>query len=238
MTVVREEKPVIIRYIFRFDDGTQKIFEAILDSQTLHARIKSELPPPDWAQMDRSQCRGCPLDPAIHQYCPVAVNIAEIVSAFHGVISVTMADIIVEMDERTVSKRTAVQNGLSSLMGVYMVASGCPIMEKLKPMVRFHLPFATPKETIYRAMTMHLGAQYFRMKRGLTPDWNLQQLYQLYEKVKNVNIGFAERLQKAAKQDALRNSICKLDVFATFLQMGSLKTVDSLEYLFTPYLDF
>lgn len=232
----REEKPFIIRYTFRFDNGTQQVFEARLNSKTLLAETVPG-PAPDWARLEHSRCKECPLDPAGHPYCPVAVNVAGIVSAFQNVVSLTMADVTVEMPERTISKRTAVQHGLSSLMGIYMVASGCPIMEKLKPMVRFHLPFATPEETIYRAMTMYLGAQYFRVKKGLPPDWELRQLYQLYEMVRNVNAAFSARLQKAAKSDSITNSICHLDVFAIFLNMGALKKVESLEYLFAPYLN-
>ncbi|MDO8806535.1 MAG: hypothetical protein Q7R35_19150 [Elusimicrobiota bacterium] len=236
MTAVRDEKPFIIRYSFRFDDGARKVFEVRLDPKTLTAPAASG-PLPDWVRLEHLRCEGCLLDPAAHQYCPVAANVAGIVSAFQDIISVTMAEVTVEMDERTISKRVVVQNGLSSLMGIYMVVSGCPTMEKLKPMVRVHLPFATSDETVYRVMTMYLGAQYFRMKKGLAPDWELRQLNELYERVKEVNLGFSARLQKAAKEDSLRNSICHLDVFATFLQMGALKKVDSLEYLFAPYLD-
>ncbi|HAH31910.1 MAG TPA: hypothetical protein DCL44_06310 [Elusimicrobia bacterium] len=236
MTAVREKKPFFIRYTFKFEDGTQKVFEACLDSKTLRVGTTPG-PAPDWARLEYSQCEGCSLEPAKHPCCPVAVNFAEIVDAFKNIVSIRMADIIVEMEERTISKKTAVQNGLSSLMGIYMVASGCPIMEKLKPMVRTHLPFATSEETIYRTMTMYLGAQYFRMKKGLSQDWELSQLYRLYEMVRNVNIGFAERLQKASREDSIRNSISHLDVYAVLLNVGALKKVDSLEYLFAPYLE-
>jgi len=49
-----------------------------------------------------------------------------------------------------------------------------PIFEKLKPMVRFHLPFASIEETKYRAISMYLLAQYFLYQQGSQPDWDLK----------------------------------------------------------------
>ena len=60
-----------------------------------------------------------------------------------------------------------VQMGVSSLLGVIMTTSGCPIMAQLKPMVRFHLPFASLEETIFRMVSMHLVAQYLRHQDGV-----------------------------------------------------------------------
>ena len=53
-----------------------------------------------------------------------------------------------------------------SLIGIYMVTSGCPIMDKLRPMARFHLPFASTEETIYRAISTYLLGQYFLEQKG------------------------------------------------------------------------
>lgn len=59
-------------------------------------------------------------------------------------------------EERTYSKDTLLQQGLASLLGIVMTTSGCPVLEPLKPMVRFHLPFATLTETVYRMVSMCL----------------------------------------------------------------------------------
>tara|TARA_B100000686_G_scaffold86198_1_gene93073 strand:- start:90 stop:251 length:162 start_codon:yes stop_codon:yes gene_type:complete len=46
-------------------------------------------------------------------------------------------------DERCYVEHTTMTEAVSSLLGIYMVTSGCPVMDKLRPMVRFHLPLAT-----------------------------------------------------------------------------------------------
>ncbi len=66
-------------------------------------------------------------------------------------------------------------------MGIYMVTSGCPVMGKLKPMVKFHLPFASGEETSYRMVTMYLLAQFFKYKNGKEPDWDLKNLVKIYD---------------------------------------------------------
>ena len=79
-------------------------------------------------------------------------------------------DVRISTDERSYVKHTTMSEALSSLLGVYMVTSGCPIMDKLRPMVRFHLPMASSEETTFRAIAMYLVAQYFRARHGQDPD--------------------------------------------------------------------
>ena len=61
-------------------------------------------------------------------------------------------------------------------------------------MVRFHLPFATREETMYRVVAMYLMAQYFRQRNGLEPDWEMADLVHMYEDVTVVNKSFVDRL--------------------------------------------
>ena len=74
----------------------------------------------------------------------------DIIHSFKDSISYEEVEVFITTKARTYMKRTTLQKGLSSLLGIYMVTSGCPTMEKLKPMVRYHLPFATEEETKYR----------------------------------------------------------------------------------------
>ena len=57
-----------------------------------------------------------------------------------------------------------------------MALSGCPVLEQLKPMARFHLPFASVEETIYRAASMYLAI----MLQEPTQD-NVDPLESLFE---------------------------------------------------------
>ena len=54
-----------------------------------------------------------------------------------------MVRITVYTAERNVWKDGLVQKGLSSIFGVVMAKSNCPVMNFLKPMARFHLLFST-----------------------------------------------------------------------------------------------
>jgi hypothetical protein len=128
-----------------------------------------------------------------------------------------------ETEEREYSKRTSLQKGVSSMLGIIMVTSGCPILNKLKPMVRFHLPFANIEETIYRAVSMYLVKQYFRKRKGLEPDWELQTLLNDYKEIHTVNQAFYKRLSFMKGKDANVNALIILDNFANYINF----TLDS-----------
>jgi hypothetical protein len=84
---------------------------------------------------------------------------------------------------------------------------------------------------------MYLVAQYFRKKRGLEADWDLEGLAPLYEEVGKVNLGFAKRLQAAAGRDSSRNALAHLDVFAVMLNQPAGWIFDALEPVFASYLE-
>ena len=128
--------------------------------------------------------------------------------------------VVLETKDRNYSKHTSLQQGVSAMSGVVMVTSGCPILSKLKPMVRFHLPFASPQETLYRAMSMYLMEQYCKYKQGLKPDWELQGLIDIYEKVHEVNLVFCQRLTSLQSKDANVNALIILDNFANYINFS------------------
>lgn len=222
-------------YSFAFRNGAKKEFEVLLDPVTLALQNPRPLYP-DWARLSYAPCEACPLDRAATEFCPIAVNIAGLVESFTDIISYEEADIVVTTEERTIVQHTSVQTGLSSLLGIYMVTSGCPVMDKLRPMVRYHLPFASVEETVYRAAGMYLLAQYFREKKGLTSDWSLDGLARIYQDVKEVNRSLSKRLQNASRKDSSLNALVNLDIFAITIQESTNEAVSSQEHLFAPYL--
>lgn len=234
-----EPTPIWYRYTFTFDDGVKKLFEVRLDSQTLEVLPPqgAVTAPPEWTRLEHSQCENCPLDPLKKARCPIAVNMVKVVEGFQDIISYKTADVLVESVERSVFKRVPVQNALYSLIGIYMSASGCPIMDKLKPLVRFHLPFASVDETVYRMTTMYVMAQFLRMKEGLTPDWELAHVSLLFDAVHKVNVGFCQRLKGAIEQDSVVNSVSILDVFANMGKSPTPKRMAAMRVLFAPYLE-
>jgi hypothetical protein len=109
-------------------------------------------------------------------------------------------------------------------------------MEQLKPMVRFHLPFASLDETIFRGVTMFLTAQYFRHQDGKNPSWSLDGLGAIYSEVGQVNRDFASRMRAAAKKDANVNALVNLDVFASMMTLAAEDTLSRLKPYFSALL--
>jgi len=142
----------------------------------------------------------------------------------------------VETQERKYLKKVPLQTGLSSLLGIYMVTTGCPILEKLKPMVRYHLPFASMEETTYRSVTMYLLAQFFLYRRGNKPDWNLDNLGEIYNDIQIVNKNVCDKLQEIISRDAAANALLKLDYSALYISLRLNQNIlDEIESYFNAY---
>lgn len=104
-------------------------------------------------------------------------------------------------------------------------------------MVRFHLPFATLEETIYRAISMFLVSQYFIYRHGGYPEFHLDKLSEAYENVKIVNESFLKRLQTIDTKDSNLQAVVVLDHFAKGVNFSiNSKMVDDLSYLFEGYI--
>ncbi|MFA5162059.1 MAG: hypothetical protein WC421_07410 [Elusimicrobiales bacterium] len=225
------------KYTFKLDDGRTKEFHVSIDPATLLVVQEDDAPdPPPWTLLEYRKCRNCPLDSRYTSHCPIAANISRLVADFGEIMSCASAYVSVASSARTVTKAASLNEGLYSLLGIYMSSSGCPVMDKLKPMAMYHLPFSTVEETVYRVFTMYMGAQYFRMKEGLCPDWELQKLVSMYDDIRSVNRDFAERIRGAAEKDSVINSLVNLDVFAMVMADVSLSVRD-LARVFAPYLD-
>lgn len=232
MTSMTEKISYCITYEFQFENGNQKKFNITLDPETITLVPKGSEPKPDWTKLEFHQCSCCPLEKEQHPFCPIAVNIAEIVEEFKNEISSDQCIAICKTPERTYMKNASVQEGLFSIFGIVMATSNCPIMNFFKPMARFHLPFSTVEETIFRSSSIYLLRQYFEYKKGLIPDLELTKLDQHYEKVQKVNSGILDRTGHIAKKDADKNAIVILNALAQMLSFEISDNLNSLEYLF------
>ncbi len=92
-------------------------------------------------------------------------------------------------------------------------------MEPLKPMVRYHLPFASLDETVFRMTSMFLMAQFLRSQSGKKPEWKLDGLAKIYAEVKKLNKDFGKRMITAARNDANVHALVNLNVFAVMVPM-------------------
>jgi hypothetical protein len=219
-------------YTFTFKD--EKIqFRIDLDPDTLNYIHPQPLETAEWAKLENEQCQNCPLKSEDQPYCPIALNLVNILPKFYDIFSYTEVDVTVDTPDRSFFSRTTLQRGLGSMLGIYMVTSGCPVMAKLKSMVRFHLPFATVEETVFRAASSYLLGQYFKHRKGLPADWTLDGLSHIYEEVQKVNMAMADRLRSIPAKDANINALIVLDVFAKEMPMNIEMSLKPLEYLFT-----
>ena len=223
-------------YHFDFENGSTKNFEIFLDESTLDLISTDGAIPPAWTALQYYPCENCPLPPTV-QFCPVAVNLAKLVGEFQDSISYEQTLVTVECPERRYVKETTLQKALSSIIGIYMTTSGCPVMDKLRPMTRFHLPFANSAETLYRVVSMYVTAQFLRERAGLKADWSLEKLVESYKAISLVNRGISKRLADASNKDANVNAVVILhsigDLVPYFIEHG----MEELEHLFAMYMD-
>ena len=226
------------KYHFKMNDQRSLTFKISLSSDKLDYQAIDTETRPDWTKLEFHQCKGCKLADSGVDHCPVAVNLQDIVGTFSSDVSYDIIDLSIETAERTYSKeRVSMQNGLSSILGIIMVTSGCPSLDFLRPMVATHLPFASIDESIYRAMSMYLLAQFVRANNGLEPDWSLQGLMDIYADIDSINISMVKRLQAATEQDASLNAVVILDSFAKLVPMSIKGSFGAMENLFWPYLE-
>jgi hypothetical protein len=227
-------EPLQFFYVFQFPDGTERRFAVNLNAATLELMPAAQVPRPEWTKLAYHQCERCPLADTV-THCPIAVNLSSLVESFKDSLSFEGTTVTVQAHQRTYSKQTTLQQGLSSIIGIYMVTSGCPVMDQLRPNVRFHLPFASSEETIYRAVSMYLMVQYFRMRRGEAPDWTLQHLAEVYKGVWLVNKGITQRLANASSKDANVNAVIVLSMFGSNLDDFLEDSLKEIEPLFSDH---
>ncbi len=224
-----------IQYSFTLTDGSQEVFDIQLDAQELLLADMAREPLPPWTALDFHKCYICPLDADSHPHCPPSAHLASMVNRFGRVLSHDEVKVVVVTNERTVSQNTTAQRGISSLMGLVMATSGCPHSAFFKPMARFHLPLASEDETIYRATSMYLLAQYLLKKEGRAADVDMEGLAEIYSNMHVVNMAVAERLRVASETDSSVNAIILLDLFAKAMPYVIKDSLDEIRYLFTPF---
>ena len=233
---MKDVKSVTIRYCFTLADQSQEVFDLQLDPETLELINNRPEAPPSWTSLDFHQCPHCPLTQDTHPHCPLAASLADIVGSFNRVLSCEAVHVDVTTEDRLISQDTSAQTGISSVMGLVIATSGCPHSAFFRPMARFHLPLAKKQETIYRATSMYLLAQYFLRQDGYGADLELEGLKTIYSNIHVVNTSIAERLRASTERDSAVNAIVLLDMFALVLPRVIEKSLDGIRYLFAPFL--
>ncbi len=206
-------------------------YRVVLDSQTMD-NLHRPKEKPSWTELEYKKCRHCPLQASQHSHCPLALQMVDLIARCTELISYEEVHVEVTTPERTFKKDTTAQRAISSVMGLVMATSGCPYTRPFRPMARFHLPFATEEETMFRAVSAYLLSQYFEYKKGETPDMELDGLQTIYEEIHTMNIDFSKRMLGAVEKDSSMNALVVLDVFAQTMSFVIEDSLVELEHLF------
>lgn len=234
---MKQPKQEIIRYTFTFPDHSEEVFELQLDSETLNFLVDSAAPLPEWTKLEFHQCSVCPLSPQTEPHCPLAARLVPLVRRFDGLLSFDEIHISVATEERRIIQKTTAQRAIGSFMGLVIATSGCPHTGYFKPMARFHLPLASREETVYRATSMYLLAQYFLKKEGHRPELDLVGLQKIYQNMQIINAAIVKRLRSATETDSSVNAIIVLDIFAKTLDIVLKGSLDKIRPLFDSFFD-
>ena len=191
-----------------------KTVEVLLDSETLGLVWEPPEDPPSWTRLTEHQCAMCPLKETETPYCPAALSLVEPVFELGNLLSYRVLRTTVVSEERTTWTITPAQRALSSLLGLRMATSGCPVLGRFRPMARFHLPFSTRDETLFRVVGMYLTAQYYRHRDSNEVDWTMDGLRRLYYQIHEVNMTVSQRLRNVVAGDAPMNAVVRLDLLA------------------------
>jgi hypothetical protein len=229
--------PITWTYRFIFSGDSEETLTVSLDPKdfSLIAEPNGDLP--DWAKLDVHQCDHCPLAVDTHPGCPLAEALVRPISIFSNILSYQTITLEVVSPERTVRQEVPAQNAVGSLMGLIMATSGCPHTVFFKPMARFHLPLSSQPETLYRAASMYMLAQYYRNQNGQDSDLTFEGLTKIYEDMEILNRSMAKRVRQAIEADAAVNAVVVLDFFAKNWAFSIHDQMIEMKPLFQAYLD-
>lgn len=227
---------VSISYRIKLSEEVTEVFDFELDAETFDLISDEIVDPPKWAQLEFRQCSHCPLNVEEHPYCPLALQLNDIVGRFHDTTSIDEVEMEVITDERKVIQTTAIQHAVASMLDLIFPICGCPKTEHMKPMARFHLPLASEEETVFRVTGMYLLAQYFLSVSKKGGSIEFDGLAEIYEDLHILNAAVASRLQAATRSDSSKNAITLLDMYSTLVPMLLEDELAEMRGFFRAYL--
>lgn len=229
----RMDEAVTFQYVFTLDSGKTEQFEISLNEKLELELAQPREEFPEWARLDCHKCPNCTLDSETTPYCPAALGISELLFNFEGLNSIDRARVEIRTPARTYVKDTDLQEGLFSIMGVIMPTSGCPALKFLRPMARFHLPFATIHETEVRAVSFYLLRQYFTDGPRKSIEEALAELNTRYEGLQTVNRCLIDRIRMMERAgDVNKNAVVILMVLSQMVSSEIKSHLKSLAYMF------
>lgn len=203
-----------ITYVFHLPDGQTQSIALTFADDTFLLQLPAHEENEAWIALDFHQCPHCPLSVDSVPSCPLARALSGFIRGFEQFYSYDQAEVEVITAQRTVSSRQPLQSGMASILGLVGATSGCPHLDFFRPMARFHLPFASEQETLFRSLSIHLLGEYLRAGGSGKAMLSLNSLQDRYRAVAEVNYAMANRIRAAFAKDVVVNAIVILDSFA------------------------
>ena len=221
--------PQHIRYRFDLPDGSQKSLDFSFNAADFRLSNPAPAAPPAWTDLKFNQCANCPLNAAEIPHCPAALQMVSAIEPLKALASFDTVGVTVTQEERTIYAQISAQTAMSSVLGLIMATAGCPWTDRFRPMARFHLPFASEAETVYRSVSMFLLA---RELAGTSGSGGFAALENLYENLHVVNRDMSRRLGAATRTDPAQNAMALLDAYTTLLPAALESSLEELKPLF------
>ncbi len=216
-----------IEYVIELDKKKTVYYQVDLNRK--YEIMEPENAPETWDELDFHKCPVCTLDSNKYKYCPVALDIQDILDLFKTIKSYEYVQVTVKSNERTYFKECDAQIVVGSLFGLIMATSHCPILSKLKPMAIFHLPFSTYEETLARTIGFYLLSDYLKTINGDEPDIKLLGLRKLYEELEIINRSMKNRISHASLEDSSVNAIVNFFSLSILIEKSLNEQVEDLK---------
>jgi hypothetical protein len=229
-------EPVHIAYRIKLSDKVTEMFDFELDGETFELVGRDVTNPPPWTALGFKQCPNCPLKVEEHPHCPMALQLHDVVQRFHKTSSIDEVELEVITEQRRIIKKTALQNAISSMLGLLFPISGCPKTEGMKPLARFHVPMASEEETVFHVAGMYLLAQYFVNLKNKNGVLSFDGLITMYDDLHIVNKAVASRLQSVTSSDSVKNAITLIDMYSSLIPMLLQDQLAEMRGFFSAYL--
>ncbi len=201
--------------IYRFFAADNEKIEVRLDFDaiTFQLRPVAGQPRPPWARLEPHFCPGCGL-PAGSVFCPTALGFARFLGAFDSRFSYEKAVVEIETPERVVLSKGRFQAGMASLLGLVCATSGCPSTQFLRPLARFHIPFADGNEALFRIVSVQLLGRHLQAaETGARDRPMFAEVWERYATLLSVAAHLADRLRPVVQRFAPLNARILLDSF-------------------------
>jgi hypothetical protein len=224
---------MLIEYRFEFD-GDQDALAYTIDTENPENGTTQSKVAADWTLLSNCQCSNCPLKKSTENRCPAAVDMQQVIEDFGERPGLSQVDVYVITSDRDYHKKTGVEEGLRSLMGLIMANSECPILTELKPMAYTHLPFSSQAEFILRSVGSYLVKQHYLSQNIKQPDWELKGLIALNQELRLVNQAMWQRIHGACKKDSNLKALLSFFAMSSSVSYSLEAQLSKIKHAFLP----